>query len=61
MQWFVEDDAFKITVTVKEKQFTKREMLSILNSIFDPLGFIAPVMIQPRLWLREVNKMDWDE
>ena len=61
VQWFVDDDAFKITVAVKEKPFTKRGMLSILNSIFDPLGFIAPVMIQPRLWLRKVNEMDWDK
>ena len=57
----MEDDAFKLTVTVKEKPFIKRGMLSILNSIFDPLGFIASVMIQLRLWLREVNEMDWDE
>ena len=61
MQWFFESDAFKIPVTVKEKSFTKKGMLSLLNSIFSLLGFIAPVMIQPRLCLREVKEMDWDK
>ena len=35
--WFVENDAPKTAVTVKEKPFTKRGLLSVLNSIFDLL------------------------
>lgn len=41
---------------------TKRSLLSDINNIYDPLGFIAPVLIKgeiflQRLWLLKLN---WD-
>ncbi|XP_049869686.1 uncharacterized protein LOC126369369 isoform X1 [Pectinophora gossypiella] len=44
-------------------EYTKREMLSIISQIFDPMGLLAPSVIQmkmllQKLWLR---KLSWDE
>lgn len=35
-------------------------MLSTINSIFDPLGFLAPAIVSGRIILRVVGKADWD-
>ena len=29
--------------------------------IFDPLGFVAPVIIEPKLLYRELGPLGWDE
>lgn len=41
---------------------SKREALSLTQSIFDPLGFLTPVLLPAKLWLQEiwVVKVDWD-
>ncbi|KAK0156616.1 hypothetical protein N1851_000047 [Merluccius polli] len=46
----------------EEKPFTRRGVLSTVNSIYDPLGFIAPVTIQGKAILRELTQDngDWD-
>lgn len=42
---------------------TKRDILSEVSKIFDPLGLILPVTIRGRLLIRElwINKFNWDE
>ena len=44
------------------KPFTRRGVLSTVNSLYDPLGFLAPITIQGRLLLRDLTKQaeDWD-
>ena len=46
-----------------KKPFTRRGVLSVVNSLYDPLGFLAPITIQGRFILRELNTIttDWDE
>ena len=39
--WNLEMDAFTFKVTLPEKPFTRRGVLSIVNSVYDPLGFAA--------------------
>ena len=43
--WNLTSDTLKIPSTIKinNVKFTKRSLLSIICSIFDPLGFVAPV------------------
>ncbi|KAK5847426.1 hypothetical protein PBY51_016551 [Eleginops maclovinus] len=50
-------------VTTNEKPFTKRGVLSVINSLFDPLGFAVPVSIEGRVILRDISSdvCDWDE
>jgi hypothetical protein len=45
-----------------EKPFTRRGVLSVVNSLFDPLGFVAPV-IAGKLFLRKATqgKFYWDD
>ncbi|GBO00253.1 hypothetical protein AVEN_145245-1 [Araneus ventricosus] len=42
---------------------SKRKLLSILSSIYDPIGFTSPATLLPKLLLQEAwnNKLDWDE
>lgn len=60
--WEVARDAFTFSVSNDVKLFTRRGVLSMVNSVFDPLGFLAPVVIQGRAFLRELNSeaSEWD-
>ncbi|GIY90577.1 reverse transcriptase [Caerostris extrusa] len=42
---------------------SKRKLLSIVNSIYDPISFTSPATLLPKLLLQEAwrNKLDWDE
>lgn len=40
-----------------EKPFTRREVLAIVNSIYDTLGFAIPTTLQGRLLLRELVQL----
>ena len=42
---------------------TKREVLQDLSKIYDPLGYIAPVLIKAKIFMQELWKqqLDWDK
>ena len=61
VQWNVGSDRFRMQVDPSVKAFTRRGLLSMVSSIFDPLGFVAPILTAPKLWLRELKEQDWDE
>lgn len=63
VSWDVSDDVFTFQVSVAEKPYTRRGVLSTIKSLFDPLGFAAPVSIQGRSLLRELTTeaCDWDD
>ncbi|XP_064467706.1 uncharacterized protein LOC135378578 [Ornithodoros turicata] len=63
LRWDIKDDTFTFHVPPNEKPHTKRGVLSTVNSLYDPLGFAAPVTIQGRLLLRELSSLtqDWDD
>lgn len=43
-------------------KITKRKILSLVNKVFDPIGFITPAVLQPKLLLQSIwkNKEPWD-
>lgn len=43
--WETTTDTFTFTVSQHRKVFTRRGVLPMVNSIFDPLGMVAPVII----------------
>ncbi|GFY12223.1 uncharacterized protein TNCV_4935121 [Trichonephila clavipes] len=54
--------SFKTVVNCRES-YTKREVLSIIARLFDPLGFLGPILTKAKLILQKlwVLKLDWDE
>ncbi|KAI4883907.1 hypothetical protein NFI96_004101 [Prochilodus magdalenae] len=60
--WNLITDTFTFRVQVDDKPFTRRGVLSVVNSMFDPLGFIAPVTVQGRFLLRQLSLEvgEWD-
>lgn len=63
LQRCIEKDTFKFKIKVKEKPATKRGMLSIISSVYDPLGFLAPLVVPAKLLLQDLcrTKCDWDD
>ena len=42
----LQSDSFTFLVSREEKPVTHRDILSSVNSLFNPLGFVAPTTIQ---------------
>ena len=61
--WTPETDKFHIKYTLISVLTTKRGILSLISSIFDPLGFITPALIEPKWIIQQLwkRKIDWDE
>ncbi|XP_028413601.1 uncharacterized protein LOC114536441 [Dendronephthya gigantea] len=61
--WCIESDTFQFRITLKDKPFTRRGILSTVSSVYDPLGIVCPVILTGKLILRELvqQKADWDE
>ncbi|XP_033755752.1 uncharacterized protein LOC117338505 [Pecten maximus] len=63
--WDTETDSFTFKVNQVEKVYTRRGLLSTINSIYDPLGFAQPFTIRGKLLLREMMSVtssnDWDD
>ncbi|XP_072554180.1 uncharacterized protein [Paramormyrops kingsleyae] len=60
--WDLKRDCFTFNVSEETKPFTRRGVLSTINSLYDPLGFVATVTIQGKSILRELaeDNSDWD-
>ena len=60
--WDLTSDSFTFRVSAEKKSCTRRGILSTINSIFDPIGFAAPVIIQGKWLLRDITagSSDWD-
>ena len=63
VQWDLKGDCFKFELCLKEKPVTHRSILSAMSSLFDPLGFAAPVVLTAELLLQDLcrRKFAWDE
>ncbi|VDI17672.1 Hypothetical predicted protein [Mytilus galloprovincialis] len=61
--WDLHSDNFVFHVNNDVKPITRRGLLSSINSLFDPLGFVSPIVISGKILLREVVPpgTDWDE
>ncbi|GFW95632.1 dual 3',5'-cyclic-AMP and-GMP phosphodiesterase 11 [Trichonephila clavipes] len=47
----------------QERPVTKRVLVSMINSVYDPIGFTAPALLLPKLLMQEAwrGKIGWDE
>ena len=52
----------RIKGVTKSVALTKRELLSFISSIYDPVGLMAPVTLEPKLIIQDLwrRQIDWD-
>ena len=56
LQWEVSSDQLCVRINKPNKPYTRRGILAMTHSVFDPLGMVAPVIIELKLLLRELCK-----
>ena len=63
IEWCIHSDCFRFKITLKHRPLTRRGILSAVGQIYDPIGFIAPVILRGRRILQDVCKLklDWDD
>ena len=60
--WEVNTDSFIFTPILNDKPYTRRGILSMTSSFFDPIGFFSPVILSAKLILQEITRQNvsWD-
>ena len=71
VHWNIEKDHFTFHVSLSEKPFTRRGVLSTINSVYDPLGLASPIVLEGKLILQQLvvmgkkanndNPLGWDD
>jgi len=71
VEWNPSSDSFVVRTNVPSKPYTKRGTLATTNSLFDPIGFVSPVVLSLRLLQRffippkngdsNVVQLGWDD
>ena len=61
--WELSTDSITFTFTFPDGPNSKRGILRITASLFDPLGLVVPFLLTPKLLLRELwrQNVGWDE
>ncbi|XP_033728036.1 uncharacterized protein LOC117317344 [Pecten maximus] len=63
ISWDIASDSFTFRVSKAVQPYTKRGVLSTINSLYDPIGFLSPVVIKGKLIMRDImcTGLDWDD
>ncbi|KAK0141947.1 hypothetical protein N1851_020380 [Merluccius polli] len=63
LRWCVEEDTFTFKLDMNQMSCTRRGMLSVSSSVYDPLGFLAPIMLPAKCMLQELcrKNIGWDD
>jgi len=63
VQWSVGLDCFKFSIILKDQPLTRRGVLVTVASVYDPLGFLAPLVLRAKKILQEIcnRGVSWDE
>ncbi|XP_074621676.1 uncharacterized protein LOC141880115 [Acropora palmata] len=61
--WDVHKDAFLFKIKPKELADTRRKVISLTASIFDPIGFLARFIVRAKIFFQSLWKLrqGWDE
>ncbi|XP_063635114.1 uncharacterized protein LOC134805841 [Cydia splendana] len=66
LDWDIKNDSlslrFELTKQIEASTVTKRDMLRLIASIFDPCGYAVPLVLPAKLFLQTLwqQKIDWD-
>lgn len=63
IKWDVCTDQFWFESVKKDKPLTRRGILSVVSSLYDPLGLVAPLTLPAKLLLQDLcrEKHGWDD
>ena len=63
VQWKTEDNTFGFDVNLKPKAPTRRGILSVVGSVFNLLGFVAPFILIGKKIFQDLwrLKLGWDD
>ena len=65
LKWLADEDSFTFDGQFLKNDLppTKRNFLKRMASLFDPMGFLAPFIIQAKIILQEIwtRGLDWDD
>ena len=63
VKWCIESDAFKFRIVVDGSKTTRRGVLQTVCSMYDPLGFISPVILFAKMILQDMCRdgLGWDD
>jgi len=56
VSWNVENDCFVFCASDKNGAITRREMLSVLCSVYDPAGYLAPFTLAAKRIMQELTR-----
>ncbi|XP_014670064.1 PREDICTED: uncharacterized protein LOC106811056 [Priapulus caudatus] len=61
--WDMEQDVFRYKTNVKQKPLTRRGILSVVSSIYDPLGLVAPYLLPAKFVSQDLCRLGlgWDD
>lgn len=63
IRWSIKDDTFSFNISLKDQPSTRRGCLSVIASLYDPLGFIAPFSLSGKQIHQELchRGIGWDD
>ena len=63
VQWNMNSDIFTFKMTPNDTPFTRRGILSVTSSIYDPLGMVSPIILPAKRLLQDLCKqgLGWNE
>ncbi|MCG8069350.1 MAG: hypothetical protein JAY84_15975 [Candidatus Thiodiazotropha taylori] len=63
INWDVNEDKIRFVVKIADRPLTRRGILSIVSSIFDPLGLVSPITLRAKIIVQQLcrKKLGWDD
>ncbi|XP_027841166.2 uncharacterized protein LOC114122642 [Aphis gossypii] len=63
LHWDTESDNFAYHTNTQQSSSTKRQVLSIIARLFDPIGALGPMLLWEKEFMQQLwcNKLNWDD
>ncbi|GAA6075658.1 uncharacterized protein LOC101886044, partial [Tachysurus ichikawai] len=63
IQWSTKEDTFRFNINFKGQPSTRRGILSVIASLYDPIGFVSPFILRGKCILQELCRrgIGWDD